>query len=232
MANTPTEKIGEYTVPARDSNPRPCAYMKASAMYAERLWVRLPRCYIPWFFFLSGYLPCGSRFMLSKFNCNTLGWNTVPSFLYIHVVMEASGPFMLSHCQALGRWGWRVMSYPLTWWRGANGEKIYQTEACLKVRNDWNEVKFMKYERKFTIILDMFLILCVFADMSELWSYFIAVWTRGLNHLAVARPHVLIIIMPYCYQNWLLNVSCNGYKFLIRNRYHIGYISHALHKMF
>ena len=27
--------------------------------------------------FLSGYLPCGSRFMLSKFNCNTLGWNSV-----------------------------------------------------------------------------------------------------------------------------------------------------------
>ena len=34
-------------------------------------------------FFLSRYLPCGSQFMLSKFNCNTLGWNAVPSFLYI-----------------------------------------------------------------------------------------------------------------------------------------------------
>ena len=32
----------------------------------------------PDFFFLSGYFLCGSRFMLSKFNCNTVGWKTVP----------------------------------------------------------------------------------------------------------------------------------------------------------
>ena len=32
----------------------------------------------PDFFFLVGYLLCGSRFILSKFNCNTLGWKTVP----------------------------------------------------------------------------------------------------------------------------------------------------------
>ena len=41
-----------------------------------------PRWYIPRFF-LSEYIPCRSRFMLSKFNCNTLGWNTLPSFLYM-----------------------------------------------------------------------------------------------------------------------------------------------------
>ena len=29
-------------------------------------------------FFLSGYLLCGSQFMWSKFNCNILGWKTVP----------------------------------------------------------------------------------------------------------------------------------------------------------
>ena len=32
-------------------------------------------------FSLSEYLPCRNRFMLSKINCNTLGWNTIPSFL-------------------------------------------------------------------------------------------------------------------------------------------------------
>ena len=43
----------------------------------RRSWIRVPRRHILQFF-LSGYLLCGSRFMLSKFNCNILGWKTVP----------------------------------------------------------------------------------------------------------------------------------------------------------
>ena len=55
--------------------------VKASAMYAEGREFESRAGIFP-DFFLSVYLPCGSRFMLSKFNCSTLGWNTVPSFLY------------------------------------------------------------------------------------------------------------------------------------------------------
>ena len=35
-------------------------------------------------FFLSGCLLCGSRFMMSKFGCNTLGWRAV-SFIFINI---------------------------------------------------------------------------------------------------------------------------------------------------
>ena len=56
-------------------------WLWASAMYAESLGFD---SFVGIFhnFFLLEYLLCGSRFMLSKFNCNTLGWNTVPSFLF------------------------------------------------------------------------------------------------------------------------------------------------------
>ena len=33
-------------------------------------------------------LLCGSRFMLSKFDCNTLGWKTVP-FIFINYIQLA-----------------------------------------------------------------------------------------------------------------------------------------------
>ena len=46
----------------------------------RRSWDRFPRRQIPRFF-LSGYLLCGSRLMLSKFNCSTLGRKTVPFIL-------------------------------------------------------------------------------------------------------------------------------------------------------
>ena len=48
-----------------------------------RSWVRVPRRNNPRFFLL-GYLLCGSQFMLFKFNCNTLGWKTVP-FIFINI---------------------------------------------------------------------------------------------------------------------------------------------------
>ena len=39
--------------------------------------------------FLSGCLLCGSRLMVSKFNnCNTLGWNTVPSLSVKYINVE------------------------------------------------------------------------------------------------------------------------------------------------
>ena len=47
----------------------------------RRSWVRFQRRHISRFFFLSGYLLCESRIMLSKFNCNTLDRKTVPSFV-------------------------------------------------------------------------------------------------------------------------------------------------------
>ena len=46
-----------------------------SALHAEGLIPMLA-------FFLKGYLLCRSRFMLCKFNCNTLSWNSVPSFIF------------------------------------------------------------------------------------------------------------------------------------------------------
>ena len=50
----------------------------------RRSWVRSPHWHIP-LLFLSGYLLCGSRFMLSKFNCDTLGWKTLP-FILINIL--------------------------------------------------------------------------------------------------------------------------------------------------
>ena len=48
---------------------------------------RSPINFLTQFFFLfPGYLPCRSWFMLSKFNCNTLGWKTVPSFMSLHTM--------------------------------------------------------------------------------------------------------------------------------------------------
>ena len=47
----------------------------------RRSWVWFLCRHIPYFFFLWGYLLCGSQFMLSKLNCNTLCWETVPFIL-------------------------------------------------------------------------------------------------------------------------------------------------------
>ena len=52
----------------------------------RRSWVWFQRWQVPWFF-LSGYLLCGSRLLLSKFNYNTLGWKTVP-FIFIYKLYE------------------------------------------------------------------------------------------------------------------------------------------------
>ena len=79
----------------------------------RRLWVRFPCKHIPWFFLL-GYLLCRSWFMLSEFNCNTMGWKTVPFFhiqyiqlafvssnwssVCLHVVVQdAWSHFLLNH---------------------------------------------------------------------------------------------------------------------------------------
>ena len=45
-------------------------------VWAFASWVRFPRRQILIFFCLSGYLLCEGKFMLSKFNCNTLGWKS------------------------------------------------------------------------------------------------------------------------------------------------------------
>ena len=42
------------------------------------LWIRFSHRHIH--IFWSEYLACGSRFMLSKFECKTISWITVPSF--------------------------------------------------------------------------------------------------------------------------------------------------------
>ena len=59
----------------------------------DHRWVRFPRRQIPRFF-LSGDLQCGSRLMLSKFNCNTLGWKIVP-FIFIYIYIQLA--FVLSY---------------------------------------------------------------------------------------------------------------------------------------
>ena len=57
-----------------------------------RSWVRFPRRQIPRFFLL-GCLLCKSWLMLSKFNCNTLGWSTVPfvfKVMTVHTQFDGS----------------------------------------------------------------------------------------------------------------------------------------------
>ena len=66
----------------------------------RRSWVRFPRRQIPRFFFLSGYLLCGSRLMLPKLNCNTLGWKTVP-FIFLQVLQRCLWSWLQEVCKIL-----------------------------------------------------------------------------------------------------------------------------------
>ena len=82
-ANVLTIFVQEHS-PSCDGTSRgggwPCGL--GVCLARRRLWVRVPQRYIPQFFSV-GYLLCGSRLMLSKFNCNILGWKTVPFIWYI-----------------------------------------------------------------------------------------------------------------------------------------------------
>ena len=77
----------------------------------RRSWVRFPRRQIPRFF-LSGCLLCGSRLMLSKFNCNTLGWKTVPFIIWWRSIAYVYMPFS-------------------SWWRSKDDQFLWMMKAKL-----------------------------------------------------------------------------------------------------
>ena len=78
-------------------------------------------------FFLSGYLLCGSQFILFKFNCITQGWKTVPFFIYPKMMILARFRLIPSHIELsvlkallIDLCGWLIFIWFITskydWW--------------------------------------------------------------------------------------------------------------------